>query len=81
MVWNIVKQQRANWLSVLNTFGKDTQLVLLQEAQTTPELVRYATSTSNYSAADQVPALIFPQHSSGGYDFIHSSYSLLLSVA
>lgn len=62
MVWNIVKQQRANWLSILNTFGKDTQLVLLQEAQTT--LVRYA--TSNYSAASgrsgtciDLPATLF----------------------
>ncbi|CAK8744367.1 hypothetical protein SODG_007459 [Sodalis praecaptivus] len=63
MVWNIYKQQRANWLSVLQGFGKDAQLVLLQEAQTTPELVRFA--TSHYLAADQVPALIFPQHPSG----------------
>lgn len=63
MVWNIFKQQRANWLSVLQGVGKDAQLVLLQEAQTTPELVRFA--TSHYLAADQVPALIFPQHPSG----------------
>lgn len=63
MVWNIFKQQRANWLSVLQNFGKDAQLILLQEAQSTPELVRYA--TSHYLAADQVPALIFPQHPSG----------------
>ncbi|MDU4095350.1 MAG: EEP domain-containing protein, partial [Pantoea sp.] len=46
LVWNIFKQQRADWLSVLQTFGKDAQLVLLQEAQTTPELIRFA--TSNY---------------------------------
>lgn len=63
MVWNIYKQQRADWLSVLQGFGKDAQLVLLQEAQTTPELVKFA--TANYLAADQVPALIFPQHPSG----------------
>lgn len=63
MVWNIFKQQRADWLSVLQGFGKDAQLVLLQEAQTTPELVRFA--TANYLAADQVPALVFPQHPSG----------------
>src|SRR5476649_3051099 len=41
MVWNIFKQQRADWLSVLQGFGKDAQLVLLQEAQTTPELIRF----------------------------------------
>lgn len=37
--------------------------MLLQEAQTTPELVKFA--TSNYLAADQVPALVLPQHPSG----------------
>lgn len=63
LVWNIFKQQRAEWLSVLKNFGKDAHLVLLQEAQTTPELVNFA--TSNYLAADQVPALILPQHPSG----------------
>ncbi|QHA86479.1 endonuclease/exonuclease/phosphatase family protein [Serratia rhizosphaerae] len=63
MVWNIFKQQRADWLSVLKSFGKDAQLVLLQEAQTTPELVQFA--TSNYLAADQVPAFSLPQHPSG----------------
>ncbi|MEN3753650.1 endonuclease/exonuclease/phosphatase family protein [Mangrovibacter yixingensis] len=63
LVWNIFKQQRNEWLSVLKNFGKDAHLVLLQEAQTTPELVDFA--TSNYLAADQVPALILPQHPSG----------------
>ncbi len=63
MVWNIFKQQRAEWLSVLKEFGRDAQLVLLQEAQTTPELVRFA--TSHYQAADQVPAFALPQHPSG----------------
>ncbi|WP_404413093.1 endonuclease/exonuclease/phosphatase family protein [Serratia aquatilis] len=63
MVWNIFKQQRADWLSVLKNYGKDAQLVLLQEAQTTPELVNFA--TSNYLAADQVPAFVLPQHPSG----------------
>ena len=32
LVWNIFKQQRAEWKSVLNNFGKDAHLVLLQEA-------------------------------------------------
>ncbi len=63
LVWNIFKQQRADWLSVLQNFGKHTHLVLLQEAQTTPELVRFA--TANYLAADQVPAFVLPQHPSG----------------
>ncbi|WP_037379059.1 endonuclease/exonuclease/phosphatase family protein [Serratia sp. M24T3] len=63
MVWNIFKQQRADWLSVLQSFGKDAQLVLLQEAQTTPALIHFA--TSHYLAADQVPAFDLPQHPSG----------------
>lgn len=63
MVWNIFKQQRADWLSVLESCGKDAQLVLLQEAQATPELVSFA--TANYLAADQVPAFVLQQHPSG----------------
>lgn len=63
LVWNIFKQQRAEWLSVLKNYGKDAHLVLLQEAQTTPELVQFA--TANYLAADQVPAFVLPQHPSG----------------
>lgn len=63
LVWNIFKQQRADWLSVLQNFGKDAHLVLLQEAQTTPELIKFA--TTNYLAADQVPAFVLPQHPSG----------------
>ncbi|AXF77542.1 endonuclease/exonuclease/phosphatase family protein [Erwinia tracheiphila] len=63
LVWNIFKQQRAEWLSVLESFGKNAHLVLLQEAQTTPELVRFA--TTHYLAADQVPAFVLPQHPSG----------------
>lgn len=63
MVWNIFKQQRANWLNVLKKHGLESQLVLLQEAQTTPELINFA--TSNYLATDQVPAIIMPQYSLG----------------
>lgn len=63
LVWNIFKQQRAEWLSVLREFGRNAQLVLLQEAQTTPELIQFA--TSNYLAADQVPAVTLPSHPSG----------------
>lgn len=63
LVWNIFKQQRSDWMSVLKGFGKNADLVLLQEAQTTPEMVRFA--TSNYLAADQVPAFVLPQHPSG----------------
>lgn len=60
LVWNIFKQQRADWLSVLDDFGKGTQLVLLQEAQSTPDLIDFA--TSHYLIADQVPAFAMPQY-------------------
>jgi len=63
LVWNIFKQQRAEWQSVITDFGKDSHLVMLQEAQTTPELVTFA--TCHFIAVDQVPALSFPQHPSG----------------
>ena len=63
VVWNIFKQQRAEWQTVLKNFGAHSHLVLLQEAQTTPELIQFA--TSHYLAADQVPALVLPQHPSG----------------
>lgn len=63
MVWNIFKQQRPDWLSVLKRCSQNSQLVLLQEAQNTPALVDFA--TSHYLAADQVPAIVLPQHVSG----------------
>ncbi|WP_027711231.1 endonuclease/exonuclease/phosphatase family protein [Dickeya chrysanthemi] len=63
MVWNIFKQQRTNWLSVLKHFGESTQLMLLQEAQSTPELIRFA--TTHYLSTEQVPAVVLPAHSSG----------------
>ncbi len=78
LVWNIYKQQRAEWLSVLKNYGKDAHLVLLQEAQTTPELVQFA--TANYLAADQVPACVLPQHPSGVMTSFGGTSSVLLPV-
>ncbi|MFP1723974.1 endonuclease/exonuclease/phosphatase family protein [Lonsdalea quercina] len=63
LVWNIFKQQRMDWLSVLKGFGNNAQLMLLQEAQSSPELIQFA--TSHYPAADQVPAFSLPLHPSG----------------
>ncbi|AYY81809.1 MULTISPECIES: endonuclease/exonuclease/phosphatase family protein [Proteus] len=62
-VWNIYKQQRPNWRNMLETLSTDTHLLLLQEAQTTPELVRFA--GTHHLIADQVPALAFQQHPAG----------------
>ncbi|WP_036772750.1 endonuclease/exonuclease/phosphatase family protein [Photorhabdus australis] len=63
VVWNIYKQQRPSWRRVLKGLTKGSQLILLQEAQTTPDLVEFV--TSNYLTADQVPAFVLPQHPSG----------------
>ena len=80
MVWNIYKQQRDDWLSVLKSYSAQSHLMLLQEAQSTPELVDFA--TSHYVVADQVPAINFPlksYHSSG--DTCEYSSDVLLSIA
>ncbi|TDB45546.1 endonuclease/exonuclease/phosphatase family protein [Photorhabdus luminescens] len=63
VVWNIYKQQRPAWRKVLKELTNESQLILLQEAQTTPDLVEFA--TSNCLIADQVPAFLLPQHPSG----------------
>lgn len=61
--WNIYKQQRPNWYSVLNQLVTNKHLILLQEAQTSPQLINFV--VSQRLVADQVPAIIFPQHASG----------------
>lgn len=58
MVWNIFKQKRENWLPILKNNAENNQLMLLQEAQSTPELLQFA--TSHYLVADQVPAIRLP---------------------
>ncbi len=62
----------------IKNYGKDAHLVLLQEAQTTPELVQFA--TANYLAADQVPAFVLPQHPSGVMTPFGGTSSVLLPV-
>lgn len=57
LVWNIFKQKRLDCINVLEKYGQASQLVLLQEAQITPELVNYA--TKNHKVADHVPAFSF----------------------
>ncbi|NVD07303.1 endonuclease/exonuclease/phosphatase family protein [Vibrio sp. JPW-9-11-11] len=39
LVWNIYKQNKPSWKSSLETLTQNTQLVLLQEASLTPELI------------------------------------------
>lgn len=63
VIWNIYKQQRPDWRTTLNMLTQESQLILLQEAQTSPELVEFA--AQNHLVADQVPALLLSQHPSG----------------
>lgn len=55
MVWNIYKQQKLNWLSLLKEYGKDRDLILLQEAKASPELLAF--SKAHFLVGDQVPAI------------------------
>ncbi|WP_415887459.1 endonuclease/exonuclease/phosphatase family protein [Providencia rettgeri] len=63
VTWNIYKQQRPNWKHTLNELVKDRKLILLQEAQMSPELISFA--ASHKLIADQVPALPFSPHPAG----------------
>ncbi|WP_269450595.1 endonuclease/exonuclease/phosphatase family protein [Xenorhabdus poinarii] len=62
-IWNIYKQHRPSWHHVLAALIKGSDLILLQEAQTTPALQEFITKSG--LVADQVPALSLPQHPSG----------------
>ncbi|AYA42266.1 endonuclease/exonuclease/phosphatase family protein [Xenorhabdus nematophila] len=61
--WNIYKQQRPLWKSVLTSLIEKSDLILLQEAQTSPELLNFLSISG--LIADQVPAFAIPQHPSG----------------
>lgn len=62
-VWNIFKQKRTKWQAMLKNYAHDSQLVLLQEAYTTPELIDYA--IAHYNTVEQVPALSIAEYTSG----------------
>ncbi|MBD2803087.1 endonuclease/exonuclease/phosphatase family protein [Xenorhabdus sp. 42] len=70
-IWNIYKQQRPSWQRVLTSLAKKSDLILLQEAQATPELLKFITNSG--LVADQVPALVLPQHPSGVMTLASSS--------
>ncbi|WP_338805354.1 endonuclease/exonuclease/phosphatase family protein [Xenorhabdus griffiniae] len=70
-IWNIYKQQRPSWQQVLSSLIEKSDLVLLQEAQTTPALLRFITDRG--LVADQVPAFALPQHPSGVMTLASSS--------
>nr|WP_074022921.1 endonuclease/exonuclease/phosphatase family protein [Xenorhabdus eapokensis] len=70
-IWNIYKQQRPSWQHVLASLIEKSDLVLLQEAQTTPALLKFITDSG--LVADQVPAFAIPQHPSGVMTLASSS--------
>ncbi|WP_086111130.1 endonuclease/exonuclease/phosphatase family protein [Xenorhabdus beddingii] len=70
-IWNIYKQQRPLWQSVLTSLIEKSDLILLQEAQTTPDLLKFITTSG--LIADQVPAFAIPQHPSGVMTLASSS--------
>ncbi|MDC9582626.1 MULTISPECIES: endonuclease/exonuclease/phosphatase family protein [Xenorhabdus] len=70
-IWNIYKQQRPSWQNVLASLIEESDLVLLQEAQTTPALLKFITTSG--LIADQVPAFAIPQHPSGVMTLASSS--------
>ncbi|WP_415843378.1 endonuclease/exonuclease/phosphatase family protein [Xenorhabdus thuongxuanensis] len=70
-IWNIYKQQRPSWQHVLASLIEKSDLVLLQEAQTTPALLKFITNSG--LVADQVPAFAIPQHPSGVMTLASSS--------
>ncbi|MBI6549368.1 endonuclease/exonuclease/phosphatase family protein [Xenorhabdus sp. VLS] len=70
-IWNIYKQQRPSWQNVLASLIEESDLILLQEAQTTPDLLKFITTSG--LVADQVPAFSIPQHPSGVMTLASSS--------
>lgn len=57
LVWNIYKQKRSECFDLLEKYANDISLFLLQEAQTTPQLLNFVTQYNKI--ADQVPAFSF----------------------
>ncbi len=54
LVWNIFKQKRADCINILEQYAHQTKLILLQEAQTTSQLLNFI--AENNKIADHVPA-------------------------
>lgn len=63
LVWNIFKQKRLDCIQLLEEYVDSTSLLLLQEAQTTPQLIDFI--HYNHKIADQVPAYTFKDIYSG----------------
>ncbi|MGP1956257.1 MAG: endonuclease/exonuclease/phosphatase family protein [Arsenophonus sp. NC-PE1-MAG3] len=61
--WNIYKQQRLNWYSVLNKLVINKHLILLQEAQNSSKLIDFI--ISQHLIAYQVPTIILPHYAYG----------------
>lgn len=77
LVWNIFKQKRANCIHILEQYAKQAKLILLQEAQTTPQLLNFI--SEHNKLADHVPAYCFNEIFAGVMTITDSAPSKILS--
>lgn len=73
LVWNIYKQNKSNWQSSLDSLTEGKQLVLLQEASMTPELIGWIAERRWF--ASQVDAFKAFQTSAGVLNLSYDSPS------
>ena len=77
LVWNIFKQKRANCIHILEQYANQAKLILLQEAQTTPQLLNFI--SEHNKLADHVPAYCFNEIFAGVMTITDSAPSKILS--
>ncbi|MDF7669786.1 endonuclease/exonuclease/phosphatase family protein [Orbaceae bacterium ESL0721] len=77
LVWNIFKQKRIACIPVLEKYVDQTELILLQEAQNSPDLLNFI--RDHNKIADQVPAYSFNDLSTGVMTISSSTPILALS--
>jgi endonuclease/exonuclease/phosphatase (EEP) superfamily protein YafD len=77
LVWNIYKQKRADCIDILEQYANTTKLILLQEAQNTPQLLSFI--SKHHKVADHVPTYCFNDIYAGVMTITESLPSALLS--
>lgn len=77
LVWNIFKQKRADCIKILEQYASQSKLMLLQEAQTTPQLLNFI--SANNKVADHVPAYCFNDIFAGVMTITDSAPTKILS--
>lgn len=77
LVWNIFKQKRADCINILEQYADQTKLILLQEAQTTSQLLNFI--ARHNKIADHVPAYCFNDVFAGVMTITDSAPTQILS--